>query len=248
MERAAAVSERTVQVQYAAEFEARLAKLFAPPPRPFRQSGRGGPRRDRRLGWAPSPDNSNFPLKSDGNTGRVRLRAEQALLGMLLLHPQLLETVAEDVGRLELPAGGELDRLRNALLNTPADLDTDALKNHLAQLGFSDALKQVMNPEIHHAFRNPMSRTHLEPAALWRAVLAALTERPAMERELAAAERRLAEDTSARNLGRLNAVKSQTAAARGAANATAFEAPEQDREAMKDRKSESGLRRDREGS
>ncbi len=52
--------------------------------------------------------------------------------------------------------------------------------------------------------------------ALWRAVLAALTERPAMEKELVAAERRLAEDTTARNLGRLNAVKTQTAAARGA--------------------------------
>jgi hypothetical protein len=109
----------------------------------------------------------------------------------------------------------------------------------LAQLGFSDALKQVMNPEIHHAFRNPMSRTQLEPAALWRAVLAGLTERPAMEKELAAAERRLAEEPSARNLGRLNAVKSQTAAARG--NANAFEA-------APDRGTENGLRRDREGS
>ena len=161
---------------------------------------------------------------------------------MLILYPALLESVHEEAGRLELPAGSELDRLRNALLNTPADLDTDALKNHLAQLGFSDALKQVMNPEIHHAFRNPMSRTHLEPTALWRAVLAGLTERPAMEKELAAAERRLAEEPSARNLGRLNAVKSQTADARGATNVTAFEAP------ANDRGPENGLRRDREGS
>jgi hypothetical protein len=165
----------------------------------------------------------------------MRLRAQQALLGMLILYPDLLESLHEEAGRLELPSGGELDRLRNALLNSPADLDTDALKNHLAQLGFSDALKQVMNPEIHHAFRNPMSRTQLEPEALWRAVLAGLTERPAMEKELAAAERRLAEEPSARNLGRLNAVKSQTAAARGA-------------QAPQDREPENGLRRDREGS
>jgi DNA primase len=244
MERAAAIPERSVQAQYAAEFEARLGRLFAPPPRAARWAGRpqaGGPRRgDRYGGKSSAPDISNFLLKSDGNTDRMRLRAQQALLGMLILYPSLLESVHEEAGRLDLPPGGELDRLRNALLNTPADLDTDALKNHLAQLGFSDALKQVMNPEIHHAFRNPMSRTQLEPAALWRAVLAGLTERPAMEKELAAAERRLAEEPSARNLGRLNAVKSQTAAARGAAST--FDAP------ANDRGSENGLRRDREGS
>jgi DNA primase len=247
MERAAAIPERSVQAQYAAEFEARLAKLFAPPPRAPRWAGRsaGRPgrgsdhRRDRHSGRASTPDLSNFLLKSDGNTDRVRLRAQQALLGMLILYPILLESVHEETGRLELSPGSELDRLRNALLNSPADLDTGGLKNHLAQLGFSDALKQVMNPEIHHAFRNPMSRTQLEPAALWRAVLAGLTERPAMEKELAAAERRLAEEPSARNLGRLNAVKSQTAAARG--NANAFEA-------APDRGTENGLRRDREGS
>jgi DNA primase len=244
LERAAAIPERSVQAQYAAEFEARLGKLFAPPPRAPRWAGRpqaGGPRRgDRYGGKSSAPDISNFLLKSDGNTDRMRLRARQALLGMLILYPSLLESVHEEAGRLDLPPGGELDRLRNALLNTPADLDTDALKNHLAQLGFSDALKQVMNPEIHHAFRNPMSRTQLEPAALWRAVLAGLTERPAMEKELAAAERRLAEEPSARNLGRLNAVKSQTAAARG--TASTFDAP------ANDRGSENGLRRDREGS
>ncbi len=246
LERAAAIPERSVQVQYAAEFEERLRRLFAPAPRPGRWQGRtggpGGGRGDRRGKWVPAPESSNFLLKSDGNTDRMRLRAQQALLGMLILHPGLLESVAEEAGRFELQPGGELDRLRNALLNTPADLDTDALKNHLAQLGFSDALKQVMNPEIHHAFRNPMSRTQSEPAALWRAVLAGLTERPAMEKELAAAERHLAEDTSARNLGRLNAVKSQTAAARGASNADAFAAP------AEDRGSENRLRRDREGS
>jgi DNA primase len=244
MERAAAIPERSVQAQYAAEFEARLGALFAPPPRAPRWAGRGSSRTARpgdfRGGRGGAPDISNFLLKSDGNTDRVRQRAQQALLGMLILYPGLLESMHEEVGRLELSQGSELDRLRNALLNSPADLDTDALKNHLAQLGFSDALKQVMNPEIHHAFRNPMSRTQLEPVALWRAVLAGLTERPAMEKELAAAERRLAEEPSARNLGRLNAVKSQTAAARG--TASAIDAP------ANDRGTENGLRRDREGS
>ncbi|MBL8662543.1 MAG: DNA primase [Candidatus Odyssella sp.] len=239
LERAAAIPERSVQAQYAAEFEERLARLFAPAPRPARWTGRAAPAGTRYGGRAPAPSLSNFLLKSDGNTDRMRLRAQQALLGLLILYPNLLESLHEEAGRLELPPGGELDRLRNALLNSPADLDTEALKNHLAQLGFSDALKQVMNPEIHHAFRNPMSRTQLEPAALWRAVSAGLTERPAMEKELAAAERRLAEEPSARNLGRLNAVKSQTAAARG--NATTFDAPQ-------DREPENGLRRDREGS
>mgnify|MGYP001379579356 CR=1 FL=1 len=242
LERAAAIPERSVQAQYAAEFEERLGRLFAPAPRTPRWAGRGGTRQPPRGGRAPAPDLSNFLLKSDGNTDRVRLRAQQALLGMLILYPELLESMHEEAGRLDLPPGSELDRLRNALLNSPTDLDTAALKNHLAQLGFSDALKQVMNPEIHHAFRNPMSRTHLEPAALWRAVLAGLTERPAMEKELAAAERRLAEEPSARNLGRLNAVKNQTAAARGAENARSFDAP------AESRGTGHGLRQDREGS
>jgi hypothetical protein len=117
----------------------------------------------------------------------------------------------------------------------------------LTNLGFSDALKQVMNPEIHHAFRNPMSRTQLEPIELWRAVLAGLTERPAMEKEWAAAERRLAEEPSARNLGRLNAVKTQTAAARGAPATGHDRDAAQGRGAAQDGDGEDGLRRDREG-
>jgi hypothetical protein len=155
-------------------------------------------------------------LKSDGNTDRLRQRAQQALLGMVVLNPPLIESVGEELGRLDLPDGGMLDRLRNALLNSPHDLDSEALKNHLSALGFSEAVQQVTSPDIHHVYQNPRSQTRIEPEAVWRAVLAGLTERPAMEKELAAAERRLAEDTTARNLGRLNAVKTQTATARGA--------------------------------
>jgi len=216
LERAAAIAEGSVQAQYTAEFRQRLETLFAPPPRAARYERRTGGYRPKGAGWAGATENSNFPLKSDGNTDRMRQRALQALLGMLVLNPGLLESVGEELGRLELPDGSALDRLRNALLNSPQDLDTEALKNHLSALGFSDVVQQVMSPDIHHTFRNPMSRTQIEPVELWRAVLAGLTERPAMEKELVAAERRLAEDTTARNLGRLNAVKTQTAAARGA--------------------------------
>jgi DNA primase len=219
-DRVAQIAERSVQAQYEAEFERRLAELFAPPARPRWESrAAAGGRRKAWRGPRASAEPA-FALKSDGNTARLRLRAEQALLGLLVLEPGLLEAVAEDLGRLELAPASELDRLRGALLNTPPGLDTEALKNHLSTLGFSDALKQVLHPDIHHAFRNPASRTQVEPLQLWRVLLAGLSERPAMERELAAAERRLAEEPSARNLGRLNAAKTQTAAARGAETAS----------------------------
>jgi hypothetical protein len=68
-----------------------------------------------------------------------------------------------------------------------------------------------------------------------------LVTAPELESEVVTAERRLAEETSQRNLTALNAVKSQTAAARGAGNAGAFDA------AGQDRGTENGLRRDREG-
>ncbi|MCW5770497.1 MAG: DNA primase, partial [Rhodospirillaceae bacterium] len=161
LSRAASIAERSVQEHYTAEFEQRLRRLFAPAKYPQRFEGRAGPTRaggrfPRRGTAASSAEYSNFPLKSDGNTDRLRHRALQALLGMIVFEPALLDAVGEALGHLDLPPGGELDRLRNALLNSPAELDTAGLKNHLTTLGFSDALQQVMNPEIHHAFRNPM--------------------------------------------------------------------------------------------
>jgi hypothetical protein len=57
-----------------------------------------------------------------------------------------------------------------------------------------------------------------------------------MDKELAASERRFADEPSARNLGRLNTVRNQAAAARGAL------AP------ALDQREDSQTRRDREGS
>jgi hypothetical protein len=111
------------------------------------------------------------------------------------------------------------------------------MENHLNELGFSDTLRTVLSRQVSDVYRIARpGRSRDETLEGWQALFGGLVIAPELEREVTAAERRLAEDTTKRNLTALNAVKSQTAAARGAV------AP------APDRGRENELRRDREGS
>ena len=239
MARLGEIAERSVQEHYLRDFEERLRALFFPKKSEIYHGTA------RRRGAVPTRpgDRPHLQPKADGNTGNSLLQAHKALLAALIRHPDLLHEVAEGLVRVDLKRGGELDRLRDAILKTAAvPLDSAAMENHLNELGFSDTLRSVLSRQVSDVYR--IARPGMlrdEVLQGWQELFGGLVIAPELEREVTAAERRLAEDTTKRNLTALNAVKSQTAAARGAANATAFDAPAQDRG------QENELRRDREG-
>ncbi len=213
-ERAAAIAERSVQAQYLAEFESRLDRHFRPAghPRDRRRYAR-----EYRRATGPGEHYKGVSLKSDGNTRHVTHRAQQALLAALINHPQLIDGTAEDLVRVALGRGAELDRLRAALLNSEADaLDSRSLRNHLAGLGFSELLGRMLHPDLYTQY--PWAHPKRELTQVldgWRHVYAHLVEKPQVEREFQDAEKMLADDPNPTNLGRFNSVKHQAATARG---------------------------------
>jgi DNA primase len=214
LDRTAAIAERSLQDLYAQEFKERLGRLFAPPPDAMRErrGGRSTPWRGSGKGVGAAPLPRSAMLRSDGNTGRVRIRAHQALIAAIIQNPEIINDLTESLAALPMPPGSPLDRLRVAILNTVGGppLDTDALRNHLAQLGFSEALKGVLSADVCAMFPFARPKAQREEAsAAWRVLFADLVERPAIEKELLAAERDLAEDMSPRNQLRLSAIKEQ---------------------------------------
>ncbi len=85
----------------------------------------------------------------------------------------------------------------------------------MAKLGFSDALKGVLSADVYGMFPLAHPQAQREEALqAWRVLFADLVERPAIEKELLAAERDLAEDMSPKNQLRMYAIRDQAGASR----------------------------------
>jgi hypothetical protein len=194
------------------EFEARLAKLFGGEARASRKPWRRD-RPDWRRGPAPAP---NLGVHADGNVDRLALRARQALLAAPILHPEIVDDIAEALAALDLSGAGELDSLRQAILHDATrGLDSAALRNHLTGNGFSALLGRVLSRDVLDLHRFAALNDPEEVKSGWRALADALARRPALTREVAAAGQTLAEDISPRNWHRLSEVKRQAAAMAG---------------------------------
>ena len=102
---------------------------------------------------------------------RLRQRQEQLLLALLVHHPLVLIEHAEALSNVKLTSP-PLERLRRALVDLAAqamaggqeiedsagpNLDTDSLKCHLSEQGFSGILDAVLSPDvlIHGQFARP---------------------------------------------------------------------------------------------
>jgi len=84
---------------------------------------------------------------------------QRILLATLITHPEMLEHVEERLGAMTF-ADSRLDSLRQSALmhlTQSPNLEFDGLKVHLANLGFGDELKKLINSEvyIHAAFARP---------------------------------------------------------------------------------------------
>ena len=80
-------------------------------------------------------------------------RQREVLIGMLLDHPFLIGEAHEEIAALDFPEA-ELDRLRRAILEADATskgLDAEALRLHLGQSGFADAVDAVVLALSDHA-------------------------------------------------------------------------------------------------
>jgi len=148
--RAAGVQDPKVREEYRRDFERRFDELFpARTAGPARRRGRPAP------GFA-------VPGMPAGEGTRARVSGHEilpkCLLAAVINHPEILDEVGEDLGLAEFPDPG-LDRLRQAIVEAGGiqGLDTEGLKSHLRNQGFSGELRSVLRTEVyqHSAFARP---------------------------------------------------------------------------------------------
>ncbi len=184
--------------------------------------GRGGRARLVDLGSAIGPP--GYALKVAGAQdpeNRMRRRREQLLLALLINHPPLIEERLEEISALAF-SSPDLERLRNSLISaflavgekeekgdldqsSTLLLDSEAMKCHLRDEGYSGLMDQLSSPEVlmHGRFAHPEA-TQAEAREGYSSVVREL-QRPLLRSELDEAARHLAEEMSEDALKRLRA-------------------------------------------
>jgi DNA primase len=124
-----------------------------------RLGGRPGGGRGRRWG-APLDPLEALPVRQRRPGDLLRLeRAEQLLLATLINHNNLLIEFVEDLAGIDF-VSGDLNHLRQALIDCVArnaELDSEGVKCHLSNQGYSGLLAALLTPEvyIHGRFARP---------------------------------------------------------------------------------------------
>ncbi len=194
-----------------------------------RRRGPGRPALGGSPGWDKASRGAAVPGAGRGvrqAPERLRRRQEQVLLAALVNHPEILAEHAEDLTAIEL-AGTDLRRFAQALVDAVAaapGLDTEALKRHLCEQGFSRLLEELLGRQVyvHGGFARP--ETPLAEARVkWTNFLALQRQRQA-DTETAKAARLLAEDPSEERLAWLQA--RQRSAEGGESRRVEFDSPE----------------------
>jgi DNA primase len=178
-EKAFAITDEGVRYQYLSAFRERMKSAFRPP-RPAWQPSGGGKRFEakRRPG--------DPPLRSmDGRlpgAGRPlppaspQTRQERLLLTILVVHPSLIETVAERLGEIPF-ADSELDKLRRGILkhlDIARDLDSASLQGHLRADGHSRVLDSLLDANAYKIARP--DAVH-EARSLWEHIFTLYTRK-----------------------------------------------------------------------
>ncbi len=194
--RVAAITDRSVQFQYQAEFRDRLRRQAAG----FRFKPGHFKAPSRTLG--PRIDVANLPAQQD-----------HWLMALIINHPGLIEPQWESLSQLNL-SSRRLDRLLREILNLAAarpDLDSRDIHRHLMGHGFEAQLKKVASPTLYReaAFAAPDA-----PAAEAGDALAAILRAYGKRRltaDRAAAERELADNMTKEGYDRLLAIVDEQA-------------------------------------
>lgn len=174
----------------------------------FGKMNRGGSKGnfgDHRRGWGDHSGAGRIGALQSPDF--LRKRQDQVLLSTLVNHPAVLLDYAEDLAILKLESQ-ELDSFRQALLDLVArepDLDTDALKCHLSEQGYSRLLSELLSSDVyvHGKFARPATDSLAAREGIGH-VLAVFRERQAAA-DTEEAARQLAVDMSEDHLARVRA-------------------------------------------
>jgi DNA primase len=201
------IADKNVADKYRQFFRQRLFTTFSPP--------RGAPRQGRERYRGNRPGKQVLPPVRPEHPDPRKLaqrRQEEVLVATFLIKPALLHELAEDFASLELTAP-DLDKLRRGIINTFAsrpDLDAAALRFHLSQDGFDRAVDGLLSPQVyvHAGFVRP--NVDIEEARDgWLHLRDLLCQCRQLAREIALAERGLAEDMTEARLAHLDALRRQ---------------------------------------
>ena len=141
----------------------------------------------------------------------ARTLQEQILIATLLGHPTLFDLVGEQLGTVSFSATG-LDNLRQEVLKTLAReprLDSDGIRRHLCNEGYSEILNKILSPKffLNAYFAKPEVDIEFAQEG-WEEVYA-LYKNAELEDEIKQESQRLIEDTSSENLNRFNTLSEQ---------------------------------------
>lgn len=206
--RVEAITDRSVQFQYQAEFRDRLRRRFTA----FRASGGRGARRRQGPGQRHDlPPRDAFGPRID--VANLPTQREYWLIALIINQPRLIEHEWEALSQLNLSSHG-LDRLLREILNLVAsrqDLDSRDIHRHLMGHGFEAQLKKVASPALYRqaAFAAPDAPA-AEAAGALAAMLAAFGQRR-LTADRAAAERDLADNMTDEGYERLRRIMAEQA-------------------------------------
>ncbi|MHA1571827.1 MAG: DNA primase [Alphaproteobacteria bacterium] len=214
--RVEAITDRSVQFQYRAEFRDRLRCLFT-----TRRgaNGRGDQRRQGHRGGRGQGQGQRYalpPREAFGpriDVANLPTQQEYWLLALIINHPGLIEHEWEALSQLNL-SGQRLDRLLREILNLAAsrqDLDSRDIHRHLMGHGFEAQLKKVASPALYRqaAFAAPNAPSAEAGDAL-AGMLAAFGKRR-LTADRAAAERDLADNMTDEGYERLRRIMAEQA-------------------------------------
>lgn len=183
-EKAFAIADETVRYQYLGAFRERMKTAFRPKwePRPSGQGyGQGGGKRfeiKRRPGDPPLRA-ANGRLPGAGRPlppASPQARQERLLLAILVVHPPLVEIVAERLGEMTF-TDSELDKLRRGILkhlDIARDLDSPSLQGHLRADGLSRVLDSLLDANAYKIARP--DAVH-EARSLWEHIFTLYTRK-----------------------------------------------------------------------
>jgi DNA primase len=200
-ERIRQIGDRSVYEDYRQEIERRLTAAFAPPS-PGRWRA-GSPAATR---WgSPTPEVGGMAAR--GGVGGLDRGPDEMVVALLVNHPHLAVQHEEELAHTGLRSGS-LDKLRNAIIQHAAahpDLDAEALKSHLTQMGFAEELQGLLT-RTKHIKCTLAAASPEEAAAGLHDVLRAMRKRD-LRQERDAAAARLGEDSTEEDYARFAAVR-----------------------------------------
>jgi hypothetical protein len=146
-------------------------------------------------------------MAARGGVGGLDRGPDEMVVALLVNHPHLAVQHEEELAHTGLRSGS-LDKLRNAIIQHAAahpDLDAEALKSHLTQMGFAEELQGLLT-RTKHIKCTLAAASPEEAAAGLHDVLRAMRKRD-LRQERDAAAARLGEDSTEEDYARFAAVR-----------------------------------------